>query len=177
MQYTPSGSVCTHYAHCKCRTSNPQTLLAWESLLCIPISRVRDGRGIQMCEWFCRQKGKRASEKESIHSLQVGKFERRILKVLKTLFNIVEARLKKYLLNFDVCVVWWCPDGSLNSQEYKRYFEIDAYVSIKIPMTEYHQLINLISLTVYSDALRNSLWVKMSMINPVTYLFSHIWST
>ena len=59
--------------------------------------------------------------------------------VLKTLFNIVEAPFKK-LLNFDVCVVWWCSDGPLNSQEYKS-FEIYA-VSIKISMTEYHHWIN-----------------------------------
>ena len=58
---------------------------------------------------------------------------------LKTLFNIVEAPLKK-LLNFDVCVVWWCSDGPINSQEYKS-FEIYA-VSIKISMTEYHHWIN-----------------------------------
>ena len=30
--------------------------------------------------------------------------------LLKTLFNIVEDRFKR-LLNFDVCVVWWCSDG------------------------------------------------------------------
>ena len=54
---------------------------------------------------------------------------------LKTLFNIVEAPLKKKLLNFDVCVVWWCSDRPLNSQEYKS-FEMHA-VSIKISVTEY----------------------------------------
>ena len=37
---------------------------------------------------------------------------------LKTLFNIVEAPFKK-VLNFDICVVWWCSDGPINSQEYK----------------------------------------------------------
>ena len=57
---------------------------------------------------------------------------------LKTLFNIVEAPLKKKL-NFDVCVVWWCSDGPINSQEYS--FEIYA-VSIKVSMTEYHHWIN-----------------------------------
>ena len=31
--------------------------------------------------------------------------------------NIVEAPFKK--LNFDVCVVWWCSDGPINSQETK----------------------------------------------------------
>ena len=68
-----------------------------------------------------------------IHTLySVGKAMR-----LKTLFNIVEAPFKK-LLNFDVCVVWWCSDGPLNSQEYKS-FEIYV-VSIKISMTEYHLL-------------------------------------
>ena len=51
---------------------------------------------------------------------------------LKTSFNIVEAPFKK-LLNFDVCVVWWCSTGPINSQEYKS-FEIYA-VSIKISMT------------------------------------------
>ena len=58
---------------------------------------------------------------------------------LKTLFNIVEAPFKK-LLNCDVCVVWWYPDGPLNSQEYKS-IEIYA-VSIKISMNEYHRWIN-----------------------------------
>ena len=55
---------------------------------------------------------------------------------LKTLFNIVEAPLKK-LLNFDVCVVWWWHS---DSQEYKS-FKIYA-VTIKISMTEYHHWIN-----------------------------------
>ena len=32
----------------------------------------------------------------------------------KTLFNIVEAPFKT-ILNFDVCVVWWCSDGPINS--------------------------------------------------------------
>ena len=58
---------------------------------------------------------------------------------LKTLFNIVEAPFK-ILLNFDVCVVWWCSDGPLNSQE-SQSFEIYA-VSIEISMTEYHHWIN-----------------------------------
>ena len=58
---------------------------------------------------------------------------------LKTLFNIVEAPLKK-LLNFDVCVVWWCSSGPINSQEYKS---LEIYVvTIKIAMTEYHHWIN-----------------------------------
>ena len=61
------------------------------------------------------------------------------MSVLKTLFNSVEAPLKK-LLNFDVCVVWWCSDEPLNSQEYNS-FQIYA-VSIKIFMTEYHYWIN-----------------------------------
>ena len=57
------------------------------------------------------------------------------------LFNIVEAqKKKKRLLNFDVCVVWWFSDGSINSQEYKR-FEIHV-VTIKISMTDYHHSIN-----------------------------------
>ena len=62
-----------------------------------------------------------------------------ILKELKTLFNIVEAPFKN-LLNFDVCVVRWCSDGPINSQECKS-FEIYA-VTIKISMTEYHHRIN-----------------------------------
>ena len=56
------------------------------------------------------------------------------------MFNIVEAPLKKKLLNFDVCVVWRCSDGQINNQEYKS-FEIYA-VTIKIYMTEYHHWIN-----------------------------------
>ena len=58
--------------------------------------------------------------------------------MLKTLFNIVEAPLKK-LLKFDVCVVW-SSDGPLNSQEYKS-FELYA-LSVKISMTECHHWIN-----------------------------------
>ena len=45
-------------------------------------------------------------------------------------------RLHLKLLNFDVCVVWWCSDGPINSQEYNS-FEIYA-VTINISMTEYH---------------------------------------
>ena len=41
---------------------------------------------------------------------------------------------------FDGCVVWWCSDGPINSQECKS-FEIYA-VTIKIFMTEYHHWIN-----------------------------------
>ena len=59
--------------------------------------------------------------------------------ILKTLFNIVEARFKT-LLNFDVCVVWWCSDGYVNSQDYKSS-EMYA-VTIKISMTEYYHSIN-----------------------------------
>ena len=42
--------------------------------------------------------------------------------ISKTLFNIVEARIKQ-ILNFDVCVtcIWWCSNGSINSQEYKSF--------------------------------------------------------
>ena len=52
------------------------------------------------------------------------------VRMLKTLFNIVEAPFKLFL-NFDVCVVWWCSDEQINSQEYSS-FEIYA-VTIKIP--------------------------------------------
>ena len=55
------------------------------------------------------------------------------------LFNIVEAPFKQ-LLNFNGCVVWWCSDGPIYSQEYQS-FEINA-VTIKISMTEYHHWIN-----------------------------------
>ena len=90
---------------------------------------------------------------------------------LKTLFNIVEAPLKK-LLNFDVRVVWWCSVEPLNSQEYKS-FEIYA-VSIKISMTEYHHWIN--DLVDYLF-LHSSLWGEMSMAFLVTYIFLLFWST
>ena len=54
------------------------------------------------------------------------------------MFNIVEAPLKE-LLNFDICVVWWCSDGPINSKEYKSF---EIYVAtIKIWMTEYHHWI------------------------------------
>ena len=33
---------------------------------------------------------------------------------LKTLFNIVDSPFN-FVLNFDVCVVWWCSDGPINS--------------------------------------------------------------
>ena len=56
-----------------------------------------------------------------------------ISSTLKTLFNVVEAPLKKKL-NLDVCV--GCSTGPINSQESKS-FEIYA-VYIKISMTEYH---------------------------------------
>ena len=39
---------------------------------------------------------------------------------LKTLFNIVEAPFN-FFLNFEVCVVWWCSDGPINSQGYKSF--------------------------------------------------------
>ena len=39
-----------------------------------------------------------------------------------------------------VCVVWWCLDGPINSQEYNS-FEMYA-VNIKISMTDYHHWIN-----------------------------------
>ena len=58
---------------------------------------------------------------------------------LKTVWNIVEAPFKK-LLNFDVCVVWWCSDGPINRQEYKS---LETYVvTIKIFRTGYHHWIN-----------------------------------
>ena len=60
-------------------------------------------------------------------------------KMLKTLFNTVEDRLKK-LLNFEVSGVRWRSDGSRYSQEYKS-FEIYA-ATITISMTEYHHWIN-----------------------------------
>ena len=59
--------------------------------------------------------------------------------MLKTLFNIVEAPLKESL-NSNVCVVWLCSDGPINSQEYNN-FEIYV-VTIKISMTEYLHWIN-----------------------------------
>ena len=49
-------------------------------------------------------------------------------------------RLHLNFFYFDVCVVWWCSDGPINSQEYKS-FKIHA-VTIKISMTEYHRWIN-----------------------------------
>ena len=52
---------------------------------------------------------------------------------LNTLFNIVEAPLKKIVELWSLCCIWWCSDGPLNSQEYKS-FEIYA-VSISRHMT------------------------------------------
>ena len=85
-------------------------------------------------------------------------------KKLKTLFNIVEAPFKKLLI-FDVCVVWWCSDGPINSQEYKS-FEIYA-VSIKISMTEYHHWINGLADHLYSNTAVD-LWGEMSTVFLVT---------
>ena len=75
---------------------------------------------------------------------------------MSVLYDDVEMDQKK-LLNFDVCVVWWCWDGPINSQEYKS-FEIYE-VTIKISMTEYHHWIN--RLTVYSNtAVYGEKWVR-----------------
>ena len=58
---------------------------------------------------------------------------------LKIFFIIVEVQFKK-VVELDVCAVSWCPQGSINSQEYKS-FEIHT-VTIKISMTEYRHRIN-----------------------------------
>ena len=55
-------------------------------------------------------------------------------------FNIVEAPFNFCCWTFDVCVVWWCADGPINSQEYKSF--AIYVVTIKISMTEYHHWIN-----------------------------------
>ena len=83
---------------------------------------------------------------------------------LKTLFNIVEAWLKK-LLNFEGCVVWWCSDGPINSQEYES-FEIYA-VTIKIFLTEFHHWINGQAHLCQHSSLRG----ETKKTNPVTCLF------
>ena len=43
----------------------------------------------------------------------------------KALFNIVET---PFFFYFDVCAVWWCSGGPINSHEYKR-FEMYALCS------------------------------------------------
>ena len=51
---------------------------------------------------------------------------------IHVLFNIYwEARLKRKMLNFAVCVVWWCSDGSINSQE-KQKFKFMRSLSMSI---------------------------------------------
>ena len=45
------------------------------------------------------------------------------------MWRLDKKKKKKKKINFDICVVWWCSDGSMNRQEYKS-FEIDA-VTIK----------------------------------------------
>ena len=85
--------------------------------------------------------------------------------LLKTLFNIMEAPLKK-LLNFDVCVVWWSSTGPINSQEYKS-FEMYA-VFIKISMTEYYHWIEGLEDHLFQHS---SLWGEMSMVFLVTFIF------
>ena len=56
------------------------------------------------------------AEKETLQINQIAKYTQG----LKTLFNIVEAPFNK-ILEFFVCVVWWCSDGPINSQEYKSF--------------------------------------------------------
>ena len=53
------------------------------------------------------------------------------------------------MLNFNVCVVQCCSDGSINNQEYKS-FAIDA-VTIKKSMTEYSSFNKTVGLTLYSN--------------------------
>ena len=62
-------------------------------------------------------------------------------------------------------------DGSVNSQEYKS-FEIYA-VTIKISMTEYHQSTFNKPSDWWFILTQQSIWWKMSMVNPVTCLFFH----
>ena len=57
---------------------------------------------------------------------------------IKDIVKIAEAPFKK--VDFDIFVAWWCAEGPINSQEYKR-FEIYV-VTIKISMTEYYHWIN-----------------------------------
>ena len=57
--------------------------------------------------------------------------------VLKTLFKTHCGGSIKKKLNFDICGVWWCSDGSVNSQEYKS-FKLYMYA-----VTEYVKLVNL----------------------------------
>ena len=86
-----------------------------------------------------QKKKKKKKKKREKNEEEAGSQIRYRWYCLKTLFNIVEERLKK-LLNFDVSAVKWCSERSINSQECKSY-EIDA-VTIKKSMTEYHHWIN-----------------------------------
>ena len=87
-------------------------------------------------------------------------------------FNIAEAPFT-FFFYFDVCVIWWCSDGRINSQEYKS-FEIHA-VTIKISMTEYRHWIHKRSGSPF--ILKQQSMGEMSMVNLVTCLCLLSWST
>ena len=85
------------------------------------------------------------------------------MRTLKSLFNIVEAPFIFYFLNFDVCVVWWCLDGPINSQEYN--------------VLTFMRSLSILSITplnkrsgwpFYSNS---RLWEEINKMNPVTFYF------
>ena len=96
--------------------------------------------------------------------------------ILKTLFNIVEARFKT-LLNFDVCVVivCWCSDESINSQEYKIvknwYQDINDWISpFNKPETVRLMVYSFRTVTQQSTCMVEN-WKMSNMVNLVTCLF------
>ena len=78
--------------------------------------------------------------KNLLSKLQTDTKQTAYFEVLNFKDIIMEVAPCKKKLNFDVCLIWWCSDGPINSQKYKS-FEIYA-VTIKISMTEYHHWIN-----------------------------------
>ena len=83
----------------------------------------------------------------------------------------IEAPLKK-LLNFDVCVVWWCSDGPLNSQEHNFFIYLcGLYQDI------YDWISPLNKRSGRPFILTQQSMGEMSMVFLVTCIFSLFWST
>ena len=79
------------------------------------------------------------------------------------------------MLNYNLCVVKLCSDGSINRQECTS-FDIYA-ITIKISMIEYHHKKKIkknVFLMVYSNT---TLYGGNDMVYPVTGIFSLITST
>ena len=76
-------------------------------------------------------------------------------------------RIDFFFMNFGVCGLWWCSDGSINNHEYKS-FEINA-VSIMISITKYRHWTNRQTYGLWF--LTQQSMGEISMVIPVTCLF------